>query len=221
MLGATALAILLALDFLLGSTANRFGTFDGVILLVFFIAFLFFATRTALRDRRKDRFLQETEQDQEREKEMHWAVACLLTVAGLAGVLLGSDWTVDGASGVAAAMGMSQAVIGLTIVGAGTGLPELATSIVAAFRKEPDIAVGNVVGSCIFNLLAVLGTTAAISPLPMESIVLLRDFPVMLALTALVLPLALSGHIINRWEGLLLLSGYVAYVTYLVLQTGG
>ena len=218
MLAATALAILLTLDFVYGAAANGFGGMDGLIFLACFIAFLIFTTRTALRDRRKDRFLQEAEQDQERAREMHWAVAVLLTLAGLAGVLLGSDWTVQGASGVAAAMGMSQAVIGLTIVALGTSLPELTTSLFAVRKGQADLAIGNVVGSNIFNLLFILGVSSSIRlvPVPARGF---TDLAAMAVFSLVLLPFAMSQRKLARHEGFLLLAGYLAYMAWRTFST--
>ena len=218
MLAATGMAIFMTLDFIFGAAVNQFGKIDGAIFLACFVAFLFFTTRTALRDRRKDRFLQETEQDQEREKEMHWGIASVLTVAGLAGVLLGSDWTVKGASGVAAAMGMSQAVIGLTIVALGTSLPELTTSLFAIRKGQADLAIGNVVGSNIFNLLFILGVSSSIRPVPVPGRGF-TDLAAMAVFSLMLLPFALSQRKLARHEGLLLLIGYLGYMAWRTLST--
>ncbi len=218
MLAATVLAILLTLDFLAGGALNRFGRLDGAILLSCFAAFLFFTTRAALQDRRQDRFLLETEQDQQRDKEMHGVSASLLTLAGLAGVLLGSDWTVEGASGVAAAMGMSQAVIGLTIVALGTSLPELTTSLFAVRKGQADLAIGNIVGSNIFNLLFILGVSSSIRavPVPVRGY---TDLAAMAVFSLALLPFALSQRKLERHEGLLLLAGYLGYMAWRTLST--
>ena len=108
-------------------------------------------------------------------------------------------------------MGISEAVIGLTIVAAGTSLPELATSVTAALRRQPDIAVGNVVGSNIFNILGILGAAAIAGPLSSAGITLF-DLSVMLAFAVALLPLLYTGFKLHRWEGTLLLVGYFAYL---------
>ena len=218
MLATTGLAIILTLDFLAGGATNRFSRIDGVILLVFFAGFLFFTTRAALKDRRKDRFLQETEQDQKREKEMHWGPATLLTLAGLSGVLLGSEWTVEGASGVAAAMGMSQAVIGLTIVALGTSLPELTTSLFAVRKGQADLAIGNIVGSNIFNLLFILGVSSSIRAVTVPGRGF-TDLAAMAVFSLVLLPFAMSRQRLARHEGLLLLIGYLGYMAWRTLST--
>jgi cation:H+ antiporter len=145
-----------------------------------------------------------------------------LVVVGLALLILGSRFLVSSATTIAEAFGVSDLVIGLTVVAAGTSLPELATSVMAAYRGQRDIAVGNVVGSNIFNLLAVLGASAAISS---EGIAVNRelirlDYPVMLAATLVLIPICWNGFAIKRWEGALLTAFYVAYVAYLVMDAG-
>jgi cation:H+ antiporter len=149
----------------------------------------------------------------------HPAVNVLLIVIGLGLLTLGSNWLVRAASQIAAAFGVTPLVIGLTIVAAGTSMPEVVTSIVAGLRGQRDIAIGNVIGSNIFNLLAVLGFTGVIAPvgLHVPPSAISMDIPVMFAVAVLCLPVFI-GYTINRWEGMLFLGYYVAYSAYLVLQ---
>ncbi len=141
----------------------------------------------------------------------------LLIVAGLVLLVLGARALVDGAVDIAAAFGISEAVIALTVVAIGTSLPELATSVVAALKGEGDIAVGNVVGSNLFNVLGIIGTAALVKPLT-ETGMQVVDLAVLLGMTVLLLPLMRTGFKVTRVEGLLLLAIYSAYVLYLVLQ---
>ncbi len=142
-------------------------------------------------------------------------------VSGLVLLAFGADWLVAGASAIARRLGTSDLVIGLTIVAAGTSLPEVVASVVATIRGERDIAVGNVVGSNLFNLLVVLGLGSAIVPggMPVSQQALTFDLPIMIAVTAACLPIFFTGHRIDRWEGVLLLFYYVAYTTCLVLSS--
>lgn len=142
-----------------------------------------------------------------------------LIIAGLILLVLGAGWLVDGASELARRLGVSELVIGLTIVAGGTSLPELATSVVAAVRGERDIAVGNVVGSNIFNILAVLGLSAAVAPdgVAVADQALRFDIPVMIAVAAGCLPIFFTGHQIARWEGALFVAYYLAYTATLVM----
>lgn len=145
----------------------------------------------------------------------------LFVVGGLALLVLGARWLVESAIALATAWGVNEAVIGLTIVAAGTSLPEVVTSIVATIRGERDIAVGNVVGSNIFNVLCVLGLSGLVSPIPLvagEQMSQL-DIPVMLAVALLCVPFFFAGAILNRIEGALFLTAYVAYTWYLVALT--
>ncbi|TWT46631.1 calcium/sodium antiporter [Botrimarina hoheduenensis] len=143
----------------------------------------------------------------------------LLAVSGLVLLVVGSQWFVDAAVSIATAWGVSPLVIGLTIVAAGTSLPELVTSVIASLRNERDIAVGNVVGSNIFNLLCVLGAATAVAPegAAITPAMLRFDLPVMLAVALVCLPIFFTGLSISRGEGAVLLFFYVAYVGYLVL----
>ncbi len=146
--------------------------------------------------------------------------ASALVLLGLAGLVIGSKLFVNGAVEAARLLHVSDAVIGLTIVSVGTSLPELATSAVAAFRKENDIAVGNVVGSNIFNILAILGIAPLFRPIQAVGIHSL-DLLVMAGVTLLMLLMAYTGKIIRRWEGAVLLLSYFGYLTWLVLHSAG
>lgn len=141
-------------------------------------------------------------------------------VVGLALLVLGSRWLVAGAVAIAQSFGMSELVIGLTVVAAGTSLPEVATSVLASVKGERDIAVGNVVGSNIFNILAVLGATALVAPAGVPVATAARDFdaPVMVVVAVACLPIFFTGYVISRWEGFIFLGYYAAYTTYLILS---
>jgi len=148
-----------------------------------------------------------------------WAMNVGLVVGGLALLVLGARWIVTAAVDIAQRFGVSELVIGLTIVAGGTSLPELATSVLAGIRGRRDIAVGNVVGSNLFNLLAVLGCSALVAPggVPVSESVLWFDLPVMIATAVACLPIFFTGRVIARWEGTLFLGYYGAYTIYLLL----
>jgi len=145
----------------------------------------------------------------------------LLVIGGLALLVIGARWLVQSAVEIALAWGVNEAVVGLTIVAAGTSLPEVVTSVIATLKGERDIAVGNVVGSCIFNILCVLGLSGLVSPTPLLAgpQLVQVDIPVMLAVSVLCVPLFFVGAMLNRLEGLLFLSCYVAYVWYLIAMS--
>jgi cation:H+ antiporter len=146
-----------------------------------------------------------------------------MIAVGLVMLTLGSKWLVDGAVAFARNIGVSELVIGLTIIAVGTSLPELATSVLASARGERDIAVGNAVGSNIFNILCVLGITGLIAPratgVPVSAPALGFDIPVMIAVSVACLPIFFTGMRIARWEGALFLGYYAIYLAYLVLKS--
>jgi cation:H+ antiporter len=146
-----------------------------------------------------------------------------LVLGGLILLVAGAQWLVDGAVVFARTLGVSELIIGLTVVAVGTSLPEIATSVLASLRGERDIAVGNVVGSNILNLLAVLGLTALIAPQPIAVPVsaLAFDLPVLVAAAVACLPIFFNGKLIARWEGGLFLGYYVAYMAYLIFAVTG
>ncbi len=143
-----------------------------------------------------------------------------LVLGGLVLLVVGSRWLVSGAVQIAAALGVSELVVGLTVIAAGTSLPEVATSVMASIRGERDIAVGNVVGSNIFNILAVLGLSSIVAPhgVAVARTALAFDIPIMIAVAVACLPIFFSGYLIARWEGALFLAYYLAYTGYLVIH---
>ena len=214
MIGVSVLLFLMAID-------GQLGRLDGIIL---FLAIIAYTTWSIWQSRREKQPLREEFAGEFGYKgpKAAWHIALQIgyVLAGLGLLVLGSRWLVDGAVAMAQLLGVSQLVIGLTIVALGTSLPEVATSIVASLRGERDIAVGNVVGSNIFNILAVLGFAAATSPqaLLVSSAALAFDIPVMIAVAVASLPIFFTGGVIARWEGLLFFGYYVAYTVYLLLS---
>ena len=197
--GASLLLILLSLD----STVGRI---DGIILLVGFIGFMAYTLWQAKGSK--------AENSDTVKQQNIWLSACYILL-GLAGLVFGSNLFVDSASSVASSLGVSESVIGLTIVAGGTSLPELATSVVAARKGQSAIAIGNVIGSNVFNILLILGATAAISPLQMEGITTL-DMAVMFGSVALVWLFSFTRYTVERWEGFALLALYGAYLAWLL-----
>ena len=139
-------------------------------------------------------------------------VSALWVIGGLVALMAGARFLVDGAANIARGYGISEAFIGLTIVAVGTSLPELATSLIAALRRQSDIAIGNIVGSNIFNVLGILGVTALIAPIPVASRFLTFDLPVMIAVSLVLTALLLTRPVIGRGVGVAMLVGYAAYV---------
>ncbi|MCF6282021.1 MAG: calcium/sodium antiporter [Candidatus Polarisedimenticolaceae bacterium] len=187
---------------------------DGVILLVLLVLVLFWMVRTAKSGPADEPLA--VEFDAEIPKEISTRMAIVWLVIGLAVLLVSSRMLVWGATNIAVAFGVSDLVIGLTIVALGTSLPELAASITGSLKGEDDIAIGNVIGSNIYNLLAVLSLPALIAPGAFDSMVLMRDLPVMLGLTLLLYFVAHgfgSQGRINRAEGVILTLCFIAYQT--------
>jgi cation:H+ antiporter len=195
------------------------GRFDAALLAALLVAYTVFLV---LQSRRAGREADEAalvDVKPASRWDRHWSVQVLLVVAGLALLVLGADWLVDAATGFARALGVSDLVIGLTIVAAGTSLPEVATSIVATIRGERDIAVGNVVGSNTFNILGCLGASGLVAPgdLIVSPPLLAFDLWVMLATAVACFPVFVTGRQIARWEGSLFLLYYAAYTMFLIL----
>ena len=184
---------------------------DGGLLVLGLVGYVGFNVWAARRER--NRAVREEFDEEVPPQQPLWKDAVYL-IGGLALLLGGAQLLVDGAIIIAENMGISQVVIGLTIVAVGTSLPELATSAVAAARSEGDIAVGNAIGSSIFNILGILGTTALVQPLATQNISGV-DSGMMLGITVLLLPLMRTGYTLKRWEGMLLLGAYIGYVVYL------
>lgn len=147
----------------------------------------------------------------------------LLVLVGVGLLVAGAQLLVNGATDIASALGVSDLIIGLTVVAVGTSLPEIATSVIAVVRGERDMAVGNIVGSNVFNIGGVVSVTAIIAPngIGVEPAAVRFDIPIMLAVALVLLPVAFTGRIIARWEGMLLVGFYLAYLAYLVLETTG
>jgi cation:H+ antiporter len=143
---------------------------------------------------------------------MGLGLGAVFTVVGIVLVIVGADQLVEAALVIARAAGMSEAVIGLTLVAVGTSLPELVTSVMAAIRRHADVAFGNVVGSNIFNILGIAGITAVVSPIPVPPEIIRFDIWVMLATALLLVGFAVTGWRVNRWEGVVFLIGYAAYI---------
>jgi cation:H+ antiporter len=199
------------------------GRLDGGILLGGILVYTFWAVRKSRTEPLEIQQEYTKEFGSTVQRNGHIALQVLFIAAGVGLLVFGSDLLVDGASAMARRLGVSDLVIGLTIVAAGTSLPELATSLIAGVRGERDIAVGNVVGSNLFNILCVLGLAGLVAPrglsVPPEA--LRFDLWVMLGASALALPVFFTGYRISRWEGAVFVMFYVLYLGFLVLSAGG
>lgn len=206
MLGMTAVALFFLTD-------QTIGFHEGGILSAMLVGYIVFSIRLARRSK-GDALAGEFEQEVSISKR-GIAVDLLMVGGGFVLLVFGARFLVDGALIVARAYGMSEAVIGLTVVAIGTSLPELATSLLAALKKEADIAVGNIIGSNIFNLLGILGITALVTPLQTGGLTWI-DLGTMTAFALVLWPFARRQHRICRWEAGVLLTSYFAYLLWLV-----
>ncbi|MCL1876922.1 calcium/sodium antiporter [Candidatus Saccharibacteria bacterium] len=209
------LAILVISDQFFGGNSMFISRFDGAILLLGFAGFMFYIFRQT--KKHPDRKLEKEES--ESVKEIKIGKSWLMIVAGVAGLTIGGKLIVDSATEIAATFGVSEGLIGLTIVAVGTSLPELMTSAVAAWRKNADIAIGNVVGSNIFNALWILGVSSLIRPLPFNANSLIDLFVAIGATLLLWAILLFNKHKIGRWNGVIFVVIYVAYIVFLVVQS--
>ncbi|MBI1224504.1 MAG: calcium/sodium antiporter [Bacteroidetes bacterium] len=216
MIGASLLMLLFASD-------GTVQWWEGAILVAIGIAYLVFLIRLSKKEKNKRviKDYQEEYGEENKPKKGRIWLQPLLVVAGLALLLLGSNFLVDSAVSIAEAYGVSKLIIGLTIIAIGTSLPELATSIIASIRKEEDIAVGNAVGSNIFNIVFILGLTAIVAPggVPVNTEAIYFDIPVMTAVAAACLPFFFNGLRLDRWKGFVFLVYYTAYTIFLILKT--
>jgi cation:H+ antiporter len=212
MLALSVLVLILGLDGTLGRA-------DGAVLFLGLLAYIGFLVRQSRKESRSVRSEYAGEFGVDGTVSKNWVRNTGLILGGLALLTLGSRWLVDSAEAMARHLGVSELVIGLTIVAAGTSLPEVVTSIVASVRGERDIAVGNVVGSNLFNIMGVLGLSSIVAPngIDVSAAVLRFDLPVMIAVAFVCLPIFFTGGIISRREGIVLIGYYAVYTLYLFL----
>ncbi len=208
MVGATLLAVVMAFDGLIGFL-------DGVVLFSGLLVFTMTSVHKARRERTTTITAQEGAEGQGR-----LPLAVVSVLVGLGFLTLGAHWLVQSAVEIAQSFGVDELIVSLVVVALGTSLPEVATTVVAAKRGEGDLAVGGVVGSNLFNLLGVLGLSALVSEagLPVQDITVRVDLLVMAGTALVCLPVFITGHRVSRFEGLLLISGYLGYTGYLILR---
>lgn len=195
------------------SADNVISRADGIILLLFFAVFMYYTVRTALSS--------PVQEENENHKDMPLWKQLLFIAAGLAGIVIGGDRVVDGAKVIASNFGMSDSLIGLTIVAIGTSLPELVTSIVAANKGESEIAIGNVIGSNIFNILFVLGISSVITPIVINTgdiINSMYDIIILALATLLIYIPIVKKQKISRLSGIIMVASYIVYTAYIIMR---
>jgi len=211
-LGAVIIGFMANDHLLLGFGNSEISRINGLILICFFLGYLFYSFR----------FANNGSDDEVEVKNLPTWRSLVMIPLGIGAMALGGHWIVNGAVEIAAIFGMSEALISLTIVAVGTSLPELATSVAAAIKKNAGIAVGNIVGSNIFNVFFILGTSATIMPITFNPVM---NFDIIVALLTTVLLFAFlfigKRNVLQRWQGILLVIFYVAYVAVLIFQETG
>jgi cation:H+ antiporter len=205
MIGISVLLLLLLID-------GELGFIDGLIFVIGLISYLIFNVITARNEKNPE---VDEEFKEGLKSKLGIPVSIVIMIGGLVLLILGANLFVQSAVAIAKTFNVSDAIIGLTIVAIGTSLPELITSIVASYKKEADIAIGNVVGSNVFNILCILGITALIIPISTVGISYI-DLGVMLFTVVILFPLSRTGFSISRLEGAFMLSGYIGYIYYLI-----
>lgn len=211
---ACALALMV-----MGLIGNKVGHIDGLILLAVFMVFLLSMVRSAKKSRREAAMEAEVDVEEEIEDLPVWK--CILyIVGGAVAIKFGGDWVVDSCTTLALKFGMTETLVGLTIVALGTSLPELVTSVVAARKNALDMAIGNVVGSNIFNILLILGTAAAISPMNYLTVNAI-DAVILIVFSGIVWLMCAVKKNLGRFQGIIMLAFYIGYLAYIIIRDGG
>lgn len=208
---STIAMVVMAMDKLIDNSRNLLSRVDGMILLLLFVIYFFSMIEMIVNNKEKD---------SEEVESMPLLKSSVLTVFGLIAIVMGADLTVTSAVSIAALFGLSETLIGLTVVAVGTSLPELITSVVAAKKGENDIAIGNIIGSNVFNILLVLGVSASINPIIISSRNYI-DLVILIIATVTTMLIMFTGSKISKWEGRLMYLAYFGYIAYLVLRTVG
>ena len=210
LLASGALLVLISDIELQGLSDNLLTRSDGIIFLLFLSIFMYYVIEVGLESRKDSK-------EEPIPSTIKWGKNIGLTLAGLAAIIFGGDMVVDSGTAIALDLGMSKTLVGLTIIAIGTSLPELVTSISAALKKESGIALGNVVGSNIFNILFVLGASAVVTPLPVNGKIF-TDVMIMIALSLLLLLFSRTHYKIGKREGFILLTMYIIYLVFIILR---
>ena len=218
-IGAALLLLLLVSERWFGETGESVLTrVDGFIFLAALAFYMFYIFKKAMRTRTSTLDDEAIETGTTHGKAARgWGRLSVILIVGLVGIVLGGELVVSSATDIAMALGMSQALVGLTIVAIGTSLPELVTSLMAAFKGETEMALGNLVGSGVLNILFVLGISGVIAPLEVGSTIIIDIF-IMIVITVTVLVMAKTRYHLNRTEGIVLVVIYVVYLVYIIMR---
>lgn len=210
LLASVVLLILMSDVALQGFGGNMITRADGLIFLLFFSIFMYYVIDNGLKSRKEG-------VDNSAPMNIRWGKNVFITLIGLAAIIVGGQFVVDNGTKIAYSLDMSETLVGLTIIAIGTSLPELVTSITAALKKQSEIAIGNIIGSNIFNILFVLGASSVISPLSVSGEVMI-DVVFMIILTVVLFVFARTGYKIGKIEGIVLTIAYIVYLVYIIMR---
>lgn len=209
--------IIATIGFYLFSTDNQISRWEGILFLLALASYITFSFYRVRKLRKKHPEVQINSIPVDESEKSHSLLRLILyVVLGTGGLILGAGWLLDGAETVARYFGVSDRVIAISLVAFGTSLPELATSVIAAFKRQEDISLGNIIGSNLFNILAILGVTAIIHPIDVSSEILSSDYFWMLGTSLAILPLSIRRLRLGRLDGALLLGAYIAFMYFLL-----
>lgn len=218
---ASLMALILAADLVLTQRPNSFDRSDGLVLLMLFGVFMYYTVAEVFRSRETDPLLTQAGSSSDERRLQKVLVSLVMTVAGFVLLITGGELTVSSATRLAQGLGVPQVIVALTIVAVGTSLPELVTCVIATWKGQTDLAIGNVVGSNIFNLLFVTGLSSTFKSIPIPDTGGFVDLGVMIFLSVLLFVICLTDNKrIVRWEGVLLLCLYVSYHAYRIVGMG-
>lgn len=192
---------------------------EGLAFILILLGFTYYLISSSRKSTKKEIAEMEVLSDELIEESSSSSVSVIYLLAGLIGLYFGSDWFVGGATGIARSFNLSDSVIGVTVVALGTSAPELVASIMAALKKQSDISVGNLIGSNIFNIFAVLGITAMVKPIAVDQSVMTFDMWWMIGISLLLIPVLYFGNKIGKVKGIVLILSYVTYIALVVLRT--
>ncbi|ADU29167.1 calcium/sodium antiporter [Evansella cellulosilytica] len=210
-LASVVLLVLISDTFLQQTNVNVITRSDGIIFLLFFCIFLYYIFEVARNSR--DKTVEVTVETSRKD----WGKNIIITIAGLAAIIIGGYLVVESSTSIAITFGMSETLVGLTIVAIGSSLPELITSMAAALKKQSEIAIGNIVGSNVFNILFVLGISSIITPLPIDQKIF-ADIWFMIVLTIVLLIFAITQCKVSKREGSVLTLVYIAYFVFIIIR---
>ncbi len=216
-LGASVLMLLLISERWFGAEGSVISRLDGAIILAVFLFYMYYIFKKA--KRAKSITMDETAKVESTEEggQFGWTRLIVVLIIGLVGIVAGGELVVSSATEIAVALGMSQALVGLTIIALGTSLPELVTSVMAAFKGETEMAMGNLIGSNIFNILLVTGLASSIMPLDVTGVIAF-DIILMILVTVALFIFARTGYRLRRTEGIVLVAIYLVYFVYIILR---